>query len=355
MNAINLIQRELLQWFWRHQRQLPWREEKDPYKIWVSEIMLQQTRVDTVIPYFGRFMAAFPTVKALAAAEDEEVVKLWEGLGYYSRVRNLHHSAKEVVAKYDGQIPCDLQAVLGLKGIGSYTAGAILSIAFDMRVPAVDGNVMRVLSRLFMIEQDIAEAATKKQMEQLATELIPPEAGDFNQALMELGAMICTPRTPQCEICPLQKMCQASAVGKQLELPVKKKTKPPREMQVMCLWLTGEDEVVIYKRPAKGLLAGMWALPTVELEDADCWMEAVRRLAEMEGFHFSSLKKCGELEHIFSHRHWKIQVIHGEVEENQSVPKEWQWIRREQLSAFAFPTVYRKVMACCLAIEQKKE
>jgi A/G-specific adenine glycosylase len=227
--AKTTFSRELLAWYRSGNRDLPWRRSRDPYFIWVSEIMLQQTRVDTVIPYFNRFVERFPTVRDLAEAPEEDVLKLWEGLGYYSRARNLQAAAREVTERYGGKIPDDKEAVSGLKGVGPYTAGAILSIAFNRPEPAVDGNVMRVLSRYFCIDEDIARPATRIRMEGLARELIPEgAAGDFNQALMELGALVCTPRSPHCLICPVMEHCAGRIAGREEELPVKSKAKPPK-------------------------------------------------------------------------------------------------------------------------------
>ncbi len=198
----------LLEWYMENKRDLPWRRHRDPYYIWVSEIMLQQTRVDTVIPYFKRFIERFPTVEALADAPEQDVLKCWEGLGYYSRARNLQAAAKQVKELHGGQVPDDRAAVFALKGVGPYTAGAILSIAFNKPEPAVDGNVMRVLSRYFLIEEDIMKGSTRALMEGLVTELIPEgRASDFNQALMELGALVCTPKSPHCLTCPVMEHC----------------------------------------------------------------------------------------------------------------------------------------------------
>lgn len=259
---------ELLSWFHLHKRTLPWRQNRDPYRVWVSEIMLQQTRVDTVIPYYERFMERFPTVAALAKAPEEEVLKCWEGLGYYSRARNLQAGAQEVMERYGGSIPDDADAVAGLKGIGPYTRGAVMSIAFNRPEPAVDGNVMRVLSRYFCLEDDIAKNKTRVQLEKLAVSLIPAgHAGDFNQALMELGALICTPKSPGCLTCPVMQHCAGRLAGKELELPVKTKAKPPREEYRLTAVIEGigslAGKVLVRQRPDSGLLAKMWELPHV--------------------------------------------------------------------------------------------
>lgn len=260
--------RELLVWYRANRRDLPWRRNKDPYRIWVSEIMLQQTRVDTVIPYYNRFMERFPTVQALAEAPEEEVLKCWEGLGYYSRARNLQAGAKEVMRLHGGSIPDDVTAVAALKGVGPYTRGAIMSIAFNRSEPAVDGNVMRVLSRYMCLDDDIAKSSTRVRMELLAQSLIPEgAAGDFNQGLMELGALICTPKSPGCLICPVMAHCAGRLAGREKELPIKTKAKPPRPELRLAALVEGSGEhagrILVRQRPDSGLLAKMWELPHI--------------------------------------------------------------------------------------------
>lgn len=230
----------LLDWYMINRRDLPWRRHNNPYFTWVSEIMLQQTRVDTVIPYFNRFIGNFPTVQALAEAPEEDVLKNWEGLGYYSRARNLQAAARQVMELHGGEMPQDKPAVFALKGVGPYTAGAILSIAFNQPQPAVDGNVMRVLSRYFLIDEDIMKGSTRVLMEELAGELIPEgRARDFNQALMELGALVCTPKAPHCLTCPVMEQCSGRIAGRELTLPVKTKAKPPRPEQRLVAIVEG--------------------------------------------------------------------------------------------------------------------
>lgn len=260
--------KELLQWYLANKRDLPWRMNRDPYRVWVSEIMLQQTRVDTVIPYYERFMAKFPTAAALAEAPESEVLKCWEGLGYYSRARNLQAGAREVVARHGGAVPDDRDAVAALRGVGPYTTGAIMSIAFNRPEPAVDGNVMRVLSRYFCLENDIAKPSTRIGIEKLAVSLIPEgAAGDFNQALMELGALVCTPKSPGCLTCPVMRHCEGRMAGKEHELPVKSKAKAPRRETRIAALVAGSGanagKLLVRRRPDSGLLAQMWELPHV--------------------------------------------------------------------------------------------
>lgn len=262
----------LLAWYKAGNRDLPWRRSRNPYHIWVSEIMLQQTRVETVIPFFNRFMEQFPTVEKLADAPEEQVLKAWEGLGYYSRARNLQAAAREVRDHFSGIVPDTPEGISNLKGIGPYTAGAILSIAYNLPEPAVDGNVMRVLSRYFLLEEDIAKSSTRVGIEKLARSLIPDgEAGGFNQALMELGATICTPKSPHCLPCPVMEQCAARLAGRAEELPLKAKAKPPRPERRAVALVEGTGvntgRILVRQRPVDGLLARMWELPHVQLPE----------------------------------------------------------------------------------------
>jgi A/G-specific adenine glycosylase len=339
------IRRSLLDWYRRNRRDLPWRKEKNPYKTWVSEIMLQQTRVDTVVPYFERFMEQFPTLEALAEAPEEQVLKAWEGLGYYSRARNLHAAVKEVVANYGGKVPDDLERISKLKGIGPYTAGAILSIAYDKKAPAVDGNVMRVFSRLFALTDDIAKVSTRKKMERLAETLIPDEApGDFNQALMELGALICSPTSPQCLFCPVLSVCDAYRLGMEEELPRKKKAKPPTEEEVAILLITCGMHFLVEKRPDQGLLAGLWGLPTIGWSDQK-EMESILEFCDQKQIPATKFMIKGQFEHIFSHRHWKVTVMTVETPDTGwEVPENWKWVTKETIGEITLANVYHKAL-----------
>jgi A/G-specific adenine glycosylase len=261
---------KLLTWYRLNKRTLPWRDplQRDPYAVWVSEIMLQQTRVETVIPYFENWMKSFPTVQALAEASEQEVLNVWEGLGYYSRARNLHRAARIVAEKYGGEVPRDLDELRGLPGIGRYTLGAIASIAFDMNIPALDGNIKRVYARVFDISEPVDMPKGEKILWELAQKHLPKtEAGDYNQALMDLGATICIPRNPRCSICPLMKSCQARQHGTQNLRPVKtpKKSVPHyiHAAGVILRWIDNPPhaQVLLAKRPSEGLLGGMWEFP----------------------------------------------------------------------------------------------
>lgn len=294
-----------LQWYDQHKRQLPWRKDKNPYHIWVSEIMLQQTRVEAVIPYYERFMQALPTIEALAECEEDPLLKLWEGLGYYNRVRNMQKAAQFLCAQYDGQMPQTYEQIVALPGIGPYTAGAIASIAFEERVPAVDGNVLRILARVSEDDRDILKEATKKRMTAELQQIMPKEAGAFNQALMEIGALVCIPNgQPKCEECPWQSYCQACKHETYDRLPVKTKAKPRRIEEKTVLLIRDGEKIVLRKRPPKGLLAGLYELPNLPgyLKE-----EEVLAFVRSQNLAPLQIKKLPDAKHIFSHIEWLMQ------------------------------------------------
>lgn len=341
------IQKDLLAWYQQVRRDLPWRKNKDPYRIWVSEVMLQQTRVDTVIPYYERFLEKFPTLEHLAAASDEEVVKVWEGLGYYSRARNLHSAVKEVAASYGGKVPDDYASISKLKGVGPYTAGAILSIAYGQPVPAVDGNVLRVITRVYALDHDITKAATRRLVEQLVSKSIPEEnPGDFNQALMELGALICVPISPDCLSCPINDYCSALKQGRVEELPIKSKAKPPVSVQVVMGWIRRNGKIAVLRRPKEGLLANMWALPTaIHPEGNRSPVETIYRYCTEKGLQVVPGPVIGRFVHLFSHRRWETTVVEVEgLEVSQQLPPRWRWVTDEELAALPLPRAYHKAL-----------
>lgn len=344
-NKIQTIQSELLVWYRKNKRDLPWRQNKDPYKIWVSEIMLQQTRVDSVIPYFQHFISLFPSIEELANAPEEQVLKAWEGLGYYSRAKNLHAAAKEIVFNGGGKIPSDRRSILKLKGIGPYTAGAILSIAYDQKVPAVDGNVMRVFSRLFALTDDIQASSTRKKMESLAEQLIPEEdPGDFNQALMELGALICTPSSPTCLFCPVYSVCDAFKQGIEEQLPRKKKTKQSVQQDVVMVLFRDGERFIGEKRPDQGLLAGLWGFPTFELSPGADPLQTIKNFCNQKQIPGSNYIIIGRFKHAFSHRHWKVTVVQVNVKYlSFPLPKSWEWLSIVQKEEKTWANVYQKV------------
>ncbi|WP_253509374.1 A/G-specific adenine glycosylase [Paenibacillus xylanexedens] len=358
----------LLDWYMVNRRDLPWRRHNNPYFTWVSEIMLQQTRVDTVIPYFNRFIGNFPTVQALAEAPEEDVLKNWEGLGYYSRARNLQAAARQVMELHGGEMPQDKPAVFALKGVGPYTAGAILSIAFNQPQPAVDGNVMRVLSRYFLIDEDIMKGSTRVLMEELAGELIPEgRARDFNQALMELGALVCTPKAPHCLTCPVMEQCSGRIAGRELTLPVKTKAKPPRPEQRLVAIVEGRGahrgQVLVRQRPDTGLLARMWELPHVLAAPAAASKKAAPLADEpamallagslwAEGFAARPEGLATHAEHVFSHIVWSLQVYKC-TEQDQS--SELPLIAAEARAAYDAQAATREGTASSSAVSPESD
>lgn len=295
----------LLEWFQRNKRDLPWRANVSAYEVWVSEIMLQQTRVEAVKPFYKRFLEALPEIKDLAEVEEEKLLKLWEGLGYYNRVRNMQLAAQQIMEKHNGVFPANYDAIVELKGIGSYTAGAISSIAFNIRKPAVDGNVLRVIARLLGDDEDIMKASVRKKIEGYLENVMPNEnAGDFNQSLIELGAIVCVPNgAPKCDICPLTKWCRAKLENRIQELPVKSKLKARKvERRTIFIYKDGE-KVAIKKRGNKGLLAGLYELPNVEGHFSQ---KEVVAYSKSIGLMPIKVEKKGEAKHIFSHVEWQM-------------------------------------------------
>jgi A/G-specific adenine glycosylase len=334
---------DLLQWYRNNKRDLPWRDTSDPYKIWISEIMLQQTRVDTVIPYYHRFLEAFPTVHDLAGASQQQVLKLWEGLGYYSRGRNLHQAAKKVSGHYDGKIPSAYDEIRKLKGIGPYSAAAILSIAYDKPHAVVDGNVIRVLSRYYGIETDVRLESTKREVQQYADDLIPEEnPGDFNQALMELGATVCTPTNPLCGSCPVSPGCVAYNSAKTDTIPYKSPAKkiPHHEIAVGII-VNGNAELLIALRPDNVMLGGLWEFPGGKREHGESLEQAVaRELREELGVEVNVHKKYHTLKHAYSH--FKITLHAYWCTIASGVPKpvssrEIKWVTLDEINSYPFP------------------
>ena len=309
----------LLEWFAGHARVLPWREDPRPYYVWVSEIMLQQTRVEAVKPFFARFISALPDIPALAYCPEDQLLKLWEGLGYYNRVRNMQKAAL-MMEQYDGQMPDQYEELLKLPGIGSYTAGAVASIAYGRAVPAVDGNVLRVISRIIGSYEDISKAAVKKQMEETLRQVMPQDRpGAFNQALMELGATVCLPNgAPECEHCPVRTLCYAYEQGCQMQLPVKAPKKARRIEQKTVLVIRDVFHAAVRKRPAKGLLAGLYELPNVEGHLSG--EEAVEQVKQFGLSPLRVIPLCSA-KHIFSHVEWHMigyMVLVEDVEQTET-------------------------------------
>ena len=339
---LNEIVWPLISWYRQNKRILPWRDQKNAYYTWVSEIMLQQTRVEAVKPYFLRFIGELPDVKALAECPEEKLMKLWEGLGYYNRVRNMQSTAQVVVAEYGGVLPASYDDLLALKGIGSYTAGAIASIAYDIPVPAVDGNVLRVFSRITEDRQDIMKQSVRSQVEEKLLGIMPKDApGDFNQALMELGAVVCVPNGPaRCMECPVAALCKAYHHGTVDELPVKAPKKKRTIENRTVLVIQDGERTAIHKRPQEGLLAGLYELPNVEGHLS--MDEALQKVKEMnlEPLHIEPLP---EAKHIFSHIEWRMtgyRIRVSSLEER----KESSFIfteKKQSEKQYAIPSAFR--------------
>jgi A/G-specific adenine glycosylase len=308
------LRRALLDWYGATRRDLPWRATRDPYAIWISEAMLQQTRVETAIPYYERFLARFPDVQALADAEADDVLGVWAGLGYYSRARNLHAAARVVVDEYGGELPDDVASLRTLPGVGPYTAGAVASIAFDRAEPVVDGNVLRVLTRLRAIGDDARRAATVRRLWEEAAALVRgPRPGDLNQALMELGARVCTPRAPHCPDCPVAHHCQARRLGDPEAFPARSKPAAPRRVEAVAALVLRRGRALAVRRPT-GLLAGLWELPGGDLAPDERPAAGVKRaLRERVGLGVARADRAGAVEHVFSHRRLRLHVYRCEA------------------------------------------
>ena len=344
------IRSRLLRWYAAHRRELPWRQGRDPYAIWVSEIMLQQTQVETVLAYFDRFMARFPTVQALAQAEPGEVMKAWEGLGYYTRARHLHAAAREIVSRHGGELPQTLDGLLALPGIGRYTAGALLSIAFGQPVPVLDGNVARVLSRLLHVTERIDEAATRQALWAWATHLAQgPRPDDLNQSLMELGALVCRPRSPLCTHCPLMEQCQAHALGIQTLLPVKRPRKRIPHYQVTAGVIYGSDgRFLITLRPSKGLLGGLWEFPGGKQEEGEgleaCLRREIREELEID---IEVGQRWLAIDHAYTHFRITLHVFEARYVGGKIVchaADDFRWVTADELDAYAFPAADRQII-----------
>lgn len=343
------FQQNLLTWFQDQKRDLPWRRTQDPYQIWVSEVMLQQTQVDQVLPYFYRFIEAFPTVEALARASLSKVLKVWEGMGYYARARNLHKAAQRIVEDYGGKIPDTFKELSQLPGIGPYTVRAILSIAYHQDYPVLDGNVIRVLCRVFHIDKDPRSGGVKRELLQLAGELLPPgKAGIFNQALMELGALVCRPQGPICLLCPLRSLCQARASGDPTALPVKapKKTLPHYHICVGIIWK--DRQVLIALRPLEGLLGGLWEFPGGKLQEGES-LEAcvVREVREELGIEVKVDKPFMVVRHAYTHFRITLHSFHCTYLSGDPKPLgciDWKWVSPDDLPRYAFPKANKKIL-----------
>jgi A/G-specific adenine glycosylase len=328
----------IIRWYRKNKRDLPWRENIDPYRVWLSEVMLQQTRVTTVIPYYYRFLAAFPALSSLAAADEERLFKLWEGLGYYSRARNLRKTADIIIREYGGAFPSSYEQILSLPGIGPYTAGAIASICFGEPVPAIDGNVLRVLTRIGAISGDISQASVKKQIREALMQIYPQaNSGDFNQGLIELGATVCVPNgKPGCERCPVNEICKAYKNNTINQFPQKRPPQKRKQKKMTVLVLQCNQNFAICKRDEKGLLAGLWAFP-----NCAGWLNVAqaRKLAETWGAKPTAVIKNADKTHVFTHIEWKMRFRLILCDEQ---PPEFKWVSMAELNEmYAMPTAFQ--------------
>lgn len=335
---------QLVDWYRKHKRLLPWRKSSSAYHIWISEIMLQQTRVDTVIDYFHRFFDRFPTLSSLASAPQEDVLKMWEGLGYYSRARNIHKTSKILVSDYDAVFPDTEKELLALPGIGPYTAGAILSIAFHKPFAAVDGNVLRVVSRICCVSGDISRGPVRKEITNLTLKMMVEDApSDFTQALMELGAMVCTPTNPNCSDCPVSECCKAYTEGSVESYPVKAKKKKARQEKRFLAVILHEGKLLVQKRPETGLLSSLWEFPGVHCDNLDSF---ARQMESEHDIPVSPIQLIGRNKHLFSHIHWDMHWVFcqsssdslADLKENQ------QMVTPDYLDQLSIPTAFRRMV-----------
>ncbi len=340
---------QLLTWFAHHARDLPWRQGRAPYRVWVAEVMLQQTQVETVIPYYERFLTRFPTVQALSSASLEEVLKAWEGLGYYARARNLHAAAQQVVNAHNGQLPETFEALLALPGVGRYIAGAVASIAFGRDVPAVDGNARRVLCRVFEIREDVTRSAVQRSLEALAASLLPAgQAGAFNEALMELGATLCTPRAPFCDRCPLVDLCQAHAGGEPEALPVKRPRKrTPRYDVAAAVTVRDDGRVLVAQRNTDDMLGGLWEFPGGKREDGETLPQClVREMREELDVKVEVGRELIAVEHAYTHLRITLHAFSCELVSGEPRCLDcaaFRWVGLAELDALPMSVVDRKV------------
>jgi A/G-specific adenine glycosylase len=344
------IRASLLGWFRTNARDTPWRRDRTPYRIWISEVILQQTRVDQAEPYFNRFLEAFPTVDTLAAASLDDVLKAWEGLGYYTRARNLHRAAKRIVERLDGRIPDDPDALRELPGVGPYTAAAVLSIAFGKRHGVLDGNVIRVISRVIAFEEEVGGTRARNFLQRLMDELVDPDdPGAFNEAIMELGATICRPAAAECARCPIEKHC-LGAQSTPTDFPFRKRSGPVPHYDIAVGLLQNESAAYfIQRRPDEGLLGGLWEFPGGKVEANESIEDACRReLKEELGVDVDVGRPIASIEHAYSHFRITLHAFACRLRPESSLPETSQpstWVTREEMTTYAFPRANRKLMA----------
>lgn len=338
----------LLEWFAANKRGLPWRAERTPYRVWVSEVMLQQTQVATAIPYFDAFMARFPTLESLAAAGPEDVLKAWEGLGYYARARNLHRAAGQIVKDHDGCLPHEPAALRALPGIGVYVAGMILSLAYGQDVPALDANGLRVLARLYGVQEAVSRSMVRRQLQETARRVLPEgRAGEFNEALIEFGALVCTPRDPVCEDCPIVRSCRAVALGLQHSIPVRlpRRAIPHRDVTAAVIWSGGR--VLISQRLNDRMLGGLWEFPGGKCETAESYDACLRReIREELALDIEVAEPLVTFDHAYSHLHITLHVFHCRPLSDPPRAIEvadWRWVALDNLGDFPLSVADRRI------------
>jgi A/G-specific adenine glycosylase len=342
------FQKNCLDWYRKNARSLPWRESNNPYFVWISEIMLQQTRVATVIKYFSAFIKRFPTIHCLALSDTQDILCYWQGLGYYRRAINIHQAAKIINKDYQGSFPSNYKQIVNLPGIGPYTAGAIVSISFNHAIPAIDGNVKRVISRIFFLTEDINKPKTIKRIKEKIYQMIPENnPGEFNQALMEIGATLCSPKKPNCQQCPVNTYCNAATNMKQELLPIKKKRKPRKNILMEIAIVKNNSRFLLVKRPQNGVFANMWGLPAIESKSLFPNGNDICDSMQKElGLQFKTkpilVKK---LSHIFTHQFWEISLYLFQTKDNIELAESYAcWVKKEELHRYPIPQAFTKCL-----------
>lgn len=340
----------LLNWFAKHKRALPWRATRDPYRIWISEVMLQQTQTATVIPFYERFLKQFPNLAALASADDQVLMKAWEGLGYYARARHLRSAAQTIVREHDGKLPASADALVQLPGFGPYTAAAVASLAFGADCAAVDGNVMRVLARVYAIDADLRQTNTRRRLQQLADTIMPAgRAGAFNEALMELGALVCRPKNPACHDCPVRRFCRAFKEGRIGELPVKSRKPAVPHHEIAIGVVHRQDKVLIALRPAEGLLGNLWEFPGGKRQPDESLAECCRReIKEETDLDIEVGETFALVRHAYTHFRITLSAFHCRYTGGKAQPRTSQairWVRVDELDDYAFPKANKQIIA----------
>jgi len=346
------VRTRLLAWYDANRRDLPWRRTRDPYRILVAEYLLQRTRIASGTPYYERFLERFPTVRDLAAAPLDDVLAVWEGLGFYGRARNLHAAAQSIVKRHRGEIPRSYDELVSLPGIGPYTAGAVASIAFGIPVPAVDGNVTRVIARLFRIRENVATGAVRRRIAEIASRLVSPERpGAFNQALMELGAAVCTPVGPSCVTCPVERFCLARAAGEERELPISPRPRSPRAVTVVFGLVTDNRRVLLVRRPRGQLLGGLWALPGGERSGPSEKADLKGSIRSQAGIEVRVGPRWSRVNRSFSHRKWSGSIYRCSPLRRPKRTDSVRWVLREQALRLPLVPFHRDAITALAGIE----